>query len=157
MKLLPTRNQWLLRRSARIGVAPVWVWIPNGRRQGEINFHRQDRRLFGCFDPAFVIPFRYEGRRWASILQWIQGTTPEVWEHPPHSQEAVSKVMEGLRTQFTQHPGYRMQLISTKYRVLRYDNARDAFWGCGPTGAGENRYGRLLMALRKEFSKEVTS
>lgn len=75
----------------------------------------------------------------------------EDWE------ERKVAVMEGvLAAKFSQNPHLAQWLMETGEALLREGNPwGDRFWGVDQkTGAGENRLGQLLMALRDRYRRE---
>jgi ribA/ribD-fused uncharacterized protein len=70
-----------------------------------------------------------------------------------------------VRTKFVQHPELRKQLQETGDRMIGEANARDSYWGIGTSVTseksnhpekwrGQNKLGKLLMELRKEFTTQ---
>lgn len=60
-------------------------------------------------------------------------------------------MLDALRAKFSQHPDLRALLLSTGDARLVEHTERDAYWGDGGDGSGENRLGRLLMRVRDEL------
>lgn len=60
-----------------------------------------------------------------------------------------------VRAKFVQHPELAARLVSTGVMPLVESNAwHDVFWGVDVrTGEGENRLGKILMAIRNEMQK----
>lgn len=59
-----------------------------------------------------------------------------------------------VRVKFTTHEHPRRLLLSTG-RVWIVENApMDAYWGCGPDGAGLNKLGKILMEVRQKLQQE---
>lgn len=57
---------------------------------------------------------------------------------------------QAVRAKFETHEGPRALLLGTGDEMI-VENAPDAYWGCGPDGAGLNRLGRILMRVRAEL------
>lgn len=53
-----------------------------------------------------------------------------------------------VEAKFRQHPELRELLLATGDAVLVEHTDRDAYWGDGGDGSGENHLGRILMAVR---------
>ncbi|MCL4303963.1 MAG: NADAR family protein [Anaerolineae bacterium] len=64
---------------------------------------------------------------------------------------------EALRAKFSQHSRLRRQLLATGSARLVERTRRDAYWGDGGDGRGQNHLGRLLMQLRDQLRKEVAN
>lgn len=56
-----------------------------------------------------------------------------------------------LASKINQHPYVKQKLLETGSRLLVEDSWRDAYWGIGPDGDGENVLGKLWMELRDEL------
>lgn len=55
-----------------------------------------------------------------------------------------------VTAKFLQHPDLFARLIEAGDAWLVEDAPRDAFWGCGADGTGQNQLGRILMEVRAE-------
>ena len=64
-------------------------------------------------------------------------------------------MLKCLRAKFTQHKDLREKLLDTGERNLIEHTSNDSYWGDGGDGSGQNKLGKLLMRVRKEFSKQV--
>lgn len=62
---------------------------------------------------------------------------------------------QALRAKFGQHARLCQQLLATGSARLVEHTRRDAYWGDGGDGRGQNHLGRLLMQLRDQFRKEA--
>ena len=71
---------------------------------------------------------------------------------------------KAVRAKFVQHPELQKELLATGDRPIGEANARDTYWGIGTAVTsekskhpskwrGQNKMGKLLMDLRKEFSE----
>lgn len=49
---------------------------------------------------------------------------------------------------FTQHPALRSLLMNTRGHAIIEESKRDSYWGWGADHTGENKLGRVLMAIR---------
>jgi len=90
----------------------------------------------------------------------VKGFEKEVWDA---KKDGIMQV--GIRTKFVQHPELRKQLQETGDRMIGEADARNTYWGIGtsmtsekakhPTKwRGQNRIGKILMDLRKEFNDQ---
>lgn len=61
-----------------------------------------------------------------------------------------------LICKFTQHADLRTALLNTGSEELVEDAPRDYYWGCGETGTGQNKLGRMLMLIRSSTLKLTT-
>jgi ribA/ribD-fused uncharacterized protein len=59
-------------------------------------------------------------------------------------------MLKALVAKFVQNPDLALRLFATRYRLVEA-SPEDAYWGEGPGKTGENRLGRLLMAIREEL------
>lgn len=67
----------------------------------------------------------------------------------------VSVMVTALHAKFTQNMNLRLSLLNTDYAELVEDSSKDAFWGIGESGNGENILGNLLMELRTSLQQNV--
>lgn len=58
---------------------------------------------------------------------------------------------------FTQNENLKQELLSTGDAELVEDSDKDAFWGIGPDGKGENQLGKALQRLRAKLRDDVSS
>ncbi|KIK98136.1 hypothetical protein PAXRUDRAFT_824207 [Paxillus rubicundulus Ve08.2h10] len=58
---------------------------------------------------------------------------------------------------FTQNEHLKEELLSTGDAELVEDSDKDAFWGVGPDGNGENQLGKALQRLREKLRDEATN
>ena len=125
------------------------------------NFHAAPIELDGCSWPT--VEHYYQAAKFADgpVRERIRSArTPQTAKALGASRKVPirqnwgadrASVMErALRAKFAQHPDLAARLVRTGARPLIEANPRDAFWGEGPDGRGENRLGLLLMRLREE-------
>jgi len=91
----------------------------------------------------------------------VKGFVKEVWDAKRDEVMAV-----GVRAKFVQHPELNKKLQETEERMIGLANAREKYWGIGTSEtsekskhpekwAGQNKLGKLLMELRREFKHEA--
>lgn len=69
----------------------------------------------------------------------------------PDRDEVKDAVMDQVvRIEFETHERPRAVLLDTGNEEI-VENAPDAYWGCGPDGAGLDKLGRILMRVRDEL------
>jgi ribA/ribD-fused uncharacterized protein len=84
----------------------------------------------------------------------------EVWESK--RDELMEKA---IRAKFVQHPEIRKELMATEEKIIGKADPRDTYWGIGTSmelekakfpskWRGQNKLGRMLMALRNTFKSE---
>lgn len=75
--------------------------------------------------------------------------------HRPQGQKGYTKkeriMFEIVKDKFTRNPNLKEKLLKTGNAVLVEDAPEDEFWGRGkaPNYSGQNKLGRILMAIRK--------
>jgi ribA/ribD-fused uncharacterized protein len=95
-----------------------------------------------------------------ALGQTVKNYEKEIWDS---KKDEVMKT--AVRTKFVQHPELRKQLQETGERQIGEADARDTYWGIGTSASsekskhpskwrGQNRMGKILMDLRKEFAEE---
>jgi ribA/ribD-fused uncharacterized protein len=60
-------------------------------------------------------------------------------------------MLDAVRIKFRTHETPRNLLLSTGNSDIVENAPMDAYWGCGPDGAGLNKLGRILMQVRSEI------
>ncbi|KAF8141843.1 hypothetical protein EV363DRAFT_1392251 [Boletus edulis] len=58
---------------------------------------------------------------------------------------------------FTQNDHLKQELLSTGEAELVEDSDKDAFWGVGPDGKGENQLGKALQRLRAKLRNDAST
>ncbi|MDA3873694.1 MAG: hypothetical protein PF795_07010 [Kiritimatiellae bacterium] len=158
MHLISTFSPFLLtwaRRAIRSD-QPSVARVPDTRYISELNFFHQHRRLFGWMWLDAPVSFRFDGRRWRNVEACVRERCAWVLEEPERDPgEAAHVLSEILYARLDQHAWMRCWLFCTVGIPIRYDDARDAFWGCGPSGSGCNRLGQIYMEYRHQRTPEV--
>lgn len=82
------------------------------------------------------------------ILDYLQKgvTVRPDWDHV-----RVDVMRKAVRAKFSQDERLMLLLLETKEAVIVEDSPRDAFWGIGKNGKGENMLGKVLMCVRQEL------
>ena len=62
---------------------------------------------------------------------------------------------EVVFAKFTQHADLRAELLTTRDQVLVEDALHDPYWGWGASRIGENKLGRILMAVRSAIRSKT--
>jgi ribA/ribD-fused uncharacterized protein len=90
----------------------------------------------------------------------VKGFVKDIWDS---KKDDIMRT--GIRTKFIQHPALRKQLQETGERMIGEADARNTYWGIGTSQTsekskhpdkwrGQNKIGKILMDLRKEFQDE---
>ena len=127
---------------AKFGVALDGVWWPTAE-------HYFQAQKFG--DPAYQEKIRRASTpKQAADL----GRTRALALRPDWDVARVDVMRRVVTAKFETHEALRVLLLSTGDRPLVESAPGDNFWGAGPDGRGENRFGRLLEELRTRFRAE---
>lgn len=148
--------------------------------QGPIRFHDPRDPETGYLSNFHRAGFTLDGAEWPTVEHYYQaqkfaGSPPAdpAWHeairlaesprqaktmgrdtgHPirPDWDTAKERVMlRALVAKFVQNPDLALRLFGTRHRLVEASPG-DAYWGEGPGKTGENRLGRLLMAVREEL------
>jgi len=97
------------------------------------------------------------GKAVKALGKKVKNFVKEIWDD-----KRLDIMMRGVKAKFVQHPELQKQLVETEDRQIGEADARNSFWGIGtsenteksadPTKwKGQNRLGKILMALRDEF------
>ena len=131
---------------------------------------------FSEFSNFHVAPFFIEGKTYKTVEHWFQAqkfpTDKDLQERIRNAQTpAQAKVLgqtrsthyvsnwdvikdevmlKGLTAKFAQNPDLKDLLVATAGRELREKAPKDKYWGTGPSGDGQNKLGKLLMAVRDQ-------
>ena len=98
------------------------------------------------------------GKAVKALGKKVKNFHKEIWDA-----KRLEIMMRGVKAKFVQHPELQKQLLETGDRQIGEADARDSFWGIGTSEntdksadpskwKGQNRLGKILMALRDEFS-----
>jgi len=60
-------------------------------------------------------------------------------------------MLAAIRRKFATHETMRELLLSTGDEELLENAPMDFYWGCGRTGTGQNKLGKILMRVREEL------
>lgn len=60
-------------------------------------------------------------------------------------------MLQAVTAKFETHEKLARLLLSTGERMIVENAPMDAYWGCGPDGKGQNKLGRILMAVRDQL------
>jgi ribA/ribD-fused uncharacterized protein len=97
------------------------------------------------------------GKAVKALGKKVKNFHKEVWDA-----KRLEIMMRGVKAKFVQHPELQKQLIETGDKQIGEADARNSFWGIGTSEnteksgdpskwKGQNRLGKILMALRDEF------
>lgn len=143
-----------------------------------VYFSRADVNAdFGTFSRhAFFL----EGREWPSVEHYFQAmkfeseADQEKIRSAPHPQKArkwgrsrrrrlrpdwaqvkAVYMTRALYTKCKTYPEIAEKLLETGEKRLVENSQYDYYWGCGRDRRGDNRYGRVLMAVREKLRDEL--
>ncbi|EGK11034.1 NADAR family protein [Kroppenstedtia eburnea] len=146
-----------------------------------IRFYRV-KEAYGCFSNFAPFPIELKGKTWPTSEHYFQaqkfvGTR---WEEVirlenspmtaarkgrsralplrPDWEDVKDRIMrEAVVAKFTQHPDLGQVLLGTEDAVLVEHTANDRYWGDGGDGSGKNRLGEILMEVREQLRRELSS
>jgi len=117
------------------------------------NEDTKDYRAFTLNDAGY--PLKFGNNQEYPTLQEYREHLVEKTELQPGqllNELHLNVVYKGLEEKLKANPILKELLFKTGNAVLVYGNKKDAFFGIGPTGQGENYLGRILMVLRTNLS-----
>lgn len=99
------------------------------------------------------------GKAVKALGKKVKNFQKEIWDGM-----RLEIMMRGVKAKFVQHPELQKQLQETGKREIGFADARNSFWGIGTSEnteksadpskwKGQNRLGKILMALREEFTR----
>jgi ribA/ribD-fused uncharacterized protein len=131
---------------------------------------------YGCFTNFSRHPVFLEGKRWPTSEHYFQAQKFAGTDHQEEvrqcktAREAANLgrsrklplrrdwesvkdqvMLVAVRAKFTQHEELRAILLDTGDVKLVEHTERDAYWGDGGDGSGQNRLGQFLMQVRDEL------
>ena len=120
-------------------------------------FQAQKAKEFGDEETYKKMLDTPSGKAVKALGKKVTNFHKEVWDA-----KRLEIMMRGVKAKFVQHPELQKQLLETGDRQIGEADARSSFWGIGtsentdksadPTKwKGQNRLGKILMALRDEF------
>jgi N-glycosidase YbiA len=143
-----------------------------------ITFYRVSED-YGCFSNFAPYPISMDGKVWLTTEHYFQAQKFEDSEHQEkirltksaliaarlgrsrskpirQNWEAikVSLMTEAVRAKFTQNEKARQILLSTGDVTIVEHSKKDAYWGDGGDGSGQNILGKILMDVRKELQEQ---
>ena len=69
-------------------------------------------------------------------------------------EKRVEVMFEANLAKFQSHEGAKNILLATADSIIIEGSPRDAFWGCGIDGRGENHLGKILMSVRQKLQQQ---
>jgi ribA/ribD-fused uncharacterized protein len=101
------------------------------------------------------------GKAVKALGKKVKNFIKEVWDA-----KRLEIMMRGVKAKFVQHPELQKQLLDTEDKQIGEADARDSFWGIGTSEntevskdstkwKGQNRLGKILMALIDEFKSNI--
>jgi ribA/ribD-fused uncharacterized protein len=120
-------------------------------------FQGQKAHEFGDSEIEEKMKKTPSGKAVKALGKKVKNFVKEVWD-----EKRLEVMMRGVKAKFVQHPELQKQLLDTGSKQIGEANARDSFWGIGTSEntevskkpsawKGQNRLGKILMALRDEF------
>lgn len=79
------------------------------------------------------------------------GRTRALPIHPDWDDKRDDVMLAAIRRKFGTHEALRELLFSTGDEELIENAPMDFYWGCGRTGTGQNKLGKILMRVRDEL------
>lgn len=77
----------------------------------------------------------------------------KVWLREDWEEIKIGIMEKACKAKFSQNEDLKKLLLSTGKAILIERADKDAFWGDGKDGKGQNNLGKILMKLREEFGK----
>jgi len=133
---------------------------------------------YGWLSNFAPYPFVLDGKKWPTVEHYFQAQkfgNKKYQEEIRNSRKAVlaarmgrdrrhklrddwesvkvSIMKKAVKAKFSQNSHLGKMLVATKNALLIEHTIRDAFWGDGGDGHGQNMLGRLLMEVREKLNE----
>lgn len=105
--------------------------------------------------PELAEHMRTCSKRPRAVFDEAHRFSPEV--RPDWLKVRIEMMDVALLHKFTQNTHLKDELLSTGDAELVEDSVKDAFWGVGPDGKGENQLGKALQRLRTKLRDANTT
>lgn len=142
----------------------------------EIKFYGT-KNTYGCFSNFSKHPIKINDKMYKTVEHYFQSRKFKDLEYRRKIRKAenplIAKRLGGTRniklrsdweeikddvmykavyTKFKQHKDIRKILLNTGNSIIIENSPYDYYWGCGKTGIGKNKLGKILMKVRKDLS-----
>jgi predicted NAD-dependent protein-ADP-ribosyltransferase YbiA (DUF1768 family) len=104
---------------------------------------------FGAFSNFAHHPFVLDGTEWPTSEHYFQA------QKFASAQVKLDIMRTAVWQKFASHAALARLLLATGDEDIVEAAPRDAFWGCGKDGQGQNWLGRILMEIRAELKSTV--
>jgi ribA/ribD-fused uncharacterized protein len=143
------------------------------KKERKTIYFSSSRGKYGCFSNFARYPVKIDGLVWPSTEHYCQAqkfkdpgrreairkakTPAEAarmgrnrrWRIRPDWDRLRWQVMrKAVKAKFDQHPELAKILVETRQDTIVERNPRDAYWGDGGDGRGQNGLGQILMGVR---------
>ena len=154
--------------------------VPGGGTAVAIRFYSTRERPYGCFSNFSRHRFELDGAWWPTSEHYFQAQkfagTPHAERvrqaRTPAGAAAIGRdrslplrpdwdvvkddaMRRAVRRKFEAHDDIRAVLLATGDEPIVEDAPRDAYWGCGADGQGQNKLGRILMEVRAALRRQA--
>jgi ribA/ribD-fused uncharacterized protein len=141
-----------------------------------IRFYQEREEPYGSFSNFAKYSFEIDGMPWQTVEHYFQamkfpGTPHEeairlapapmiakqmgndrAFPLRPDWEEVKDDMMRrAVRAKFQQHADIQAVLLGTGQEELIEAAPNDYYWGCGASGTGKNRLGKILMEVRESL------
>jgi ribA/ribD-fused uncharacterized protein len=143
-----------------------------------IRFYSTREQPYGCFSNFSPHGFELDGKWWPTSEHYFQAQKFAGTEHEAAVRTATSPMVaarmgrsrrrplrrdwdrakdavmrRGVLRKFETHANLRAILLATGDELIVENAPRDAYWGCGADGTGQNRLGQILMEVRESLRR----
>ncbi len=143
-----------------------------------IHFYSTREQPYGCFSNFSPHGFELDAKWWPTSEHYFQAQKFAGTEHEEAVRTAASPMVaarmgrsrqrplrrdwdlvkddvmrRGVLRKFDTHARLRAILLATGDEQIVENAPRDAYWGCGADGTGQNRLGQILMEVRETLRR----
>ena len=149
-----------------------------------ILFYRKDETPYGVFSNFSPHPIELDDHLWPTVEHYYQaqkfvgmpagerhmaeirraptaydarrlGIDPSRPLRPDWDEVRLGVMWRAIQSKFDSYGVLEELLLSTGDEEIAENSPYDSFWGLGPNGDGENRFGHMLMRLRQMYAEEL--
>ncbi len=123
----------------------------DGQTWPTLEHYYQAQKYVGTPDQAICDTIRHAPTPEAAAAL---GRTPHYRTRQNWDQIKSDIMYQAVLTKFSTHLDIQAILLDTGDELIVENSDRDAYWGCGADGQGQNQLGKILMQVRQKLRQQ---